>query len=151
MWSLPVCLLDSFFQCCLKTVVCLQLDRACNKLLNSINQRFLRTSTSIPTLVNLIVGKINDLVRLDITASKRFYWQLNDIYLQNSAYLATSLSKPMEQSAQLLSEAHVIIVDSVSYSGGSLENDTAKVYQLKVCKTDTLFTFINHLKRSAGV
>jgi hypothetical protein len=113
--------------------------------LNSINQRFLRTSTSITTLVKLIVGKINDLVMLDITASKLFYRQLSDVYLKNSAFLARSLAKPMEHSADLLSQVHVIILDSISNSNGSLENDTTKVFQLEVDTFDTKLTIIHRL------
>jgi hypothetical protein len=94
-------------------------------------------------LVKLLVGKINELVMLDISASTLFYGQLNQVYLKNTAYLAQSLAQTMVLSANLLSQVHVIILDSVTNSDGLLGDDVVKVNQLKVdkfmCYTYALF------------
>jgi hypothetical protein len=99
-------------------------------------------------LVKLLVGKINELVMLDINASTLLNGQLNQVYLENTAYLAQSLAQTMVLSANLLSQVHVIILDSVTNSNGLLGDDVVKVNQLKVDKIYVLHIFINRLKQS---
>jgi hypothetical protein len=102
-------------------------------LLVSLDQRILKTSTSIVTLVNSIEAQVKKLVIGDIAASKEFYTQLKDVYSQRTVFMARGFAEPMKLCASLMSQVHITMVNSVTIPGYSLTNEEkVKIGRLQV-------------------
>jgi hypothetical protein len=107
--------------------------------MDSINNRILTTSTSIPTLVNQIVKRILNVIMKDIAASQQLYLQLSEVYSQQAAYLARGLVEPMTLSANLMSQVYIITLNAARQSGSTVSpEELAKVNRLQV-SNDKLF------------
>jgi hypothetical protein len=101
--------------------------------MDSLNKRILKTSTSIVTLVNSIVVKVEQVVNEDIAASEKLSTQLKDVYSWQMAFMARGLAEPMKICATLMSQVHIIIVNSVTKLRDNLSTvELATVNSLQV-------------------
>jgi hypothetical protein len=94
-------------------------------------------STSIANLVEVIVGKVREVLMNDIVTSEKLYLRLSDIYSQRIAYLVRGLADPTTATANLMSKVHLIVLSALISSSISVlpvELETVTLLRVdKVC------------------